>query len=528
MGRWRTIVLVGLSAAACGTEPLGLTQAVEVVPEAEGTGSSSGGATEGETEGETVGGSTGDGWGGGEGEDDGSSSEGPVDVPGEPDADPGPDGNTVVSGSRLRRRELTTPSGAVAETELWDSKLAVPCSFERASDGEQRCMPDVYAGVVFADSECTQPVIVSPFSCTENDFRYARRYLDTADCDWTVEVYAAVEGEGPAEMPVFSQWSGECAAEGTMQAVLAQRVPERALVRASFFEQPRTDGMSMRMLVADDGAVWPEAVVDEGRGEPCHPELESGRCVPEAAAWFSHRSPLSEGACEQRVVGVDACDGAILRGRESACDPDSFYEYGDEVDAQDLSELGDDNVCEPTEGFADAYVTLGPVIPFESFPSVQTVTLGEGTVQEQRMLDAAGDSLVTGDRGHRLYDTSLEEYCWPALMADGSIRCLPRAARLPSIPVYADDECSQRVVGGSASVCGETAPPVPYAVEQGSCGAASSVYVLGDKVDSQDFYWPISGCSPAAPIFGETAFFHLGEPLPLEMFTELSYVTDEP
>lgn len=294
-------------------------------------------------------------------------------MPTEPDADPGPDGNTVVSGSRLRRRELATPDGASGETTLWDSELEVPCSFERAT---------------------------------------------------------------------------------------GSRVGQ---------------GMSMRMVLADDGAVWPDAIVDEERGEPCRPDRESGRCLPAWWAVFWEGDRLRDVSCEQRVVAVDACHGSTLRGRESTCAPWSFYEYGDEVEPDALSQRGEDNVCEPAENVTGTPVTVGPLIPFETFPVVDIVTVGEGTVREQRMVDAAGDSLMTGDGGPTLYDESLQERCWPALMIDGSLRCLPPALPLTVMPLYADLE---------------------------RCGVASSVYALGEELESEEVYWELAGCSLALPFMG--------------------------
>lgn len=159
---------------------------------------------------------------------------------------------------------------------------------------------------------------------------------------------------------------------------------------------------------------------------------------------------------------------------------------------------------------------------------VDIVTVGAGRVREQRTVDAAGDSLVTGDGGRALYDTSLAEHCWPELLADGSIRCVPRAVHLSSIPLYADDQCSHRVVGGYGDTCGGTTTPPSYVVEHESCGVASCVHALSDELDSEDVYWNLAGCSLAEPFIGTGTFFHIGEEVPLETFVELDYVVDGP
>jgi len=518
--------MVGLGVAACGGEPAGLTQAAEILPNPGSTGSS----PQDEPEDNPAVGSTGAGWGGdgSTSEGEGPSSGGSHGAPAEPDPDPGPDGNTVVSGSRLHRRALATPDGATSEVGLWDSELEVPCTFERAGDGEQRCMPKLPGEMMFSDPECTQPVIASYWSCEETDFRYARDYLGESDCEWTIETFEAIEGEVPAQIPVFSDWTGECAAQGSRLAVPAQPMADDALIRATFIEQPRAAGMSMRILLADDGAVWPDEVLDEGRAERCKPDAQSGRCIPASSAGFGHWSTLLDAACEQRVVAVDACDGSALRGRESVCDPWSLYEYGDEVDAAGVSLLGEDGVCEAAEGATGTHVTVGPLIPVETFPAVETVTVGEGRLREQRLVDAAGDSLATSTWGRTLYDTELGERCAPRWTADGVIRCLPPAASLSSLPLFADDDCTQRVVRGYSAECEVPATILSYAVQDEGCSGASSIYELGEALDTEEVYWELGGCSLAEHFIDNIVFFRVGEEIPIEAFVELDYVVQSP
>jgi hypothetical protein len=513
MGRWHRIALVGLGVVACGGPSPGLTQATPAVSEAEDMGSSSGG----ESPDAPVGGSTGAGWGGGS--DEGSSSGGV-------EEEPGPDGNTVVSGTRLLRRDLAKADGIAGATGLWDSDLEVPCSFERTSDGELRCVPDVHGALMFADPACTQPVIVGPqFSCLEEDLRYARRYLDHSDCAWTLETYEAVDGQDPVEMPVYTSRSGACEAYGEEVAVAAERISDDALVRGVFTERARTDGMSMRIVVADDGAVWPESIVDDARGEACTPDGDTGRCLPAAPSVFSEWDRLRDGGCQQRVVDVDACSGSTLRGSEGACEPSLFHERGEHVDVDSLSQSGDDGVCEPAGEVFGTPVTVGSVIPFGAFPAVEVEMLGDGRIRELRYTDAEGDSLATGRSGRVLYDAELEMRCHVMLANDGVHRCVPPALAGTSIPLYADDQCSQRVVRVSADACGVPVEVPAMATRVEACDVLS-VHTLGEPLDAEEVYWNLGSCSLALPFVGAGTYVHLGENVPLEAFAELSYVVD--
>ncbi|WP_438039928.1 hypothetical protein [Sorangium sp. So ce128] len=84
--------------------------------------------------------------------------------------DPVPDASAApVSGSRLKARYRTTDDGAkVYDPSIWfDSERRELCVFLVAADGRERCVP--YSGSVrmtsksnyFADSNCTQPVVIS-------------------------------------------------------------------------------------------------------------------------------------------------------------------------------------------------------------------------------------------------------------------------------------------------------------------------------------------------------------------------------
>ena len=192
-----------------------------------------------------------------------------------------------------------------------------------------------------------------------------------------------------------------------------------------------------------------------------------------------------------------------------------------------VSVLEEDNVCEAAQGVYSTHVTVGPVIAADTFPAVETVMVGEGRIREQRLVDAAGNSLAANGWGRTLYDTDLGERCAPRRMADGAIRCLPPALQVSSIQLFADDNCTQRVVSAHSPHC-EVTPAPGYAVVSGGCGVAASIYVLGGQLDIAEVYAEPAGCSLVQQLPDNMVFFPVVEELPTEAFVELDYVVDGP
>jgi hypothetical protein len=73
-----------------------------------------------------------------------------------------------VSGSRLRARVQTSTDGAKAFLGWYDSQLKLNCTFERASDDTQRCLPiDTQVDTqtpYFSDAKCTNAARIASSS----------------------------------------------------------------------------------------------------------------------------------------------------------------------------------------------------------------------------------------------------------------------------------------------------------------------------------------------------------------------------
>ena len=91
------------------------------------------------------------------------------------DGSNGDGGNTTTpisnqgwqGGSRLKARILEGTDGSKQFLGFFDSERMENCTFARASDGKQHCMPDVDAAqtVYFTDASCTAPLLVMPMTC---------------------------------------------------------------------------------------------------------------------------------------------------------------------------------------------------------------------------------------------------------------------------------------------------------------------------------------------------------------------------
>lgn len=94
-----------------------------------------------------------------------AGKQGPVGEKGAPGAqgEPGPPGSgDGTSGERLKRQYRTSADGGKAFDTWYDTELGMPCVWEFATDGSERCFPvDFRAAnvtIVYLDSECLQPV----------------------------------------------------------------------------------------------------------------------------------------------------------------------------------------------------------------------------------------------------------------------------------------------------------------------------------------------------------------------------------
>jgi hypothetical protein len=99
----------------------------------------------------------------------------------------------------------------------WDSQLQVECSFQRSSDGVDRCLPALLkiAQTAYADAACTSPVSESlaPVAGCASDPPTPYGYKSDPACASTTHIY----GLGPSVAPATPRYyitNGACIASG--------------------------------------------------------------------------------------------------------------------------------------------------------------------------------------------------------------------------------------------------------------------------------------------------------------------------
>ena len=155
--------------------------------------------------------------------DGGSVDGGPL-ADGSPDGSvPGdagsPDGSapkpaSYTSGTRLRTRYITGSDGSKQLVGFYDSTLKVECGFFTAGDSKTRCIPlggnnaAAVQTALYADSGCTQPVVVSQYPYCPT-FAYGADQTPVTSCGtgYIYRVYAL-----GAKLTTFYQKSGSCTA----------------------------------------------------------------------------------------------------------------------------------------------------------------------------------------------------------------------------------------------------------------------------------------------------------------------------
>ncbi len=124
--------------------------------------------------------------------------------------DPVPDASAdPTSGTRLKAKYMKADDGARAPIAgVWhDSQRNEECSFQRAADGKQRCMPTnvTYAGF-YADASCTQPFLYVTTGCAPT--KYVVDYGQTCGALNTLNYFPVGSQTVPAT--IYYKTGGNC------------------------------------------------------------------------------------------------------------------------------------------------------------------------------------------------------------------------------------------------------------------------------------------------------------------------------
>lgn len=149
-------------------------------------------------------------------------------------------GNTQAlgyeNGSRLRARVLVGADGSRQFYGWWDSTLGLSCSFRKAGDGSQRCLPNTQASYTdgqtgyFSNGSCTTQLALS--YCTDTVESYAQRSSGGCQGSWDVAELGP-QYSGPVYAKVNGQCNASTAPAGAVLYQLADDVPAATFAAAS-------------------------------------------------------------------------------------------------------------------------------------------------------------------------------------------------------------------------------------------------------------------------------------------------------
>lgn len=130
---------------------------------------------------------------GGNAPTDGGNGAGPT-IGGAPQGGSSPGGG-YESGTRIKAKTLVGSDGSRNPDGWHDSQLDVDCQWRLANDGSRRCLPVSISTAIYADLDCTQPLMVQS-AC--NPSNYAMVSDSSSGCDTRYRVYPIGASVTPA------------------------------------------------------------------------------------------------------------------------------------------------------------------------------------------------------------------------------------------------------------------------------------------------------------------------------------------
>ncbi|MFT3692696.1 MAG: hypothetical protein QM831_06120 [Kofleriaceae bacterium] len=424
----------------------------------------------------------------------------------------------VVQGSRLFAKGWTF-DGASIFTGWHDVKLDIDCRFQVDVNGEFRCFP-VTPTYSFADSSCTQPVVVADACSHPSYVTGPTKPLPACSTDTGSTVYAV---DGPtADRISYSSSSGHCTPESvpTSSTVFSTHEIESGLfVRATRVQANGVGSLVPLSFVADDGAIEQSSTWNRDRDEECSTHDDVHACMPANTA-LNLENVSSDDTCS------DPHEVAVFYGSLTPCtrptvsedvasSPPTFRTLVAPIPGPIYNKAS--GACEQIAIGPEAVVySEGEYIPQSSFP-VETRTLdGTGQLRATRYEETPGTPLVLASS---MFDLGNVRDCAPQTNIDGATRCAPTAAyvssNLSNDYYFADSACTEPL----AQITGEQIILVSSEPAEGSCAPTQYfAHAIGDDYSGR--LWGGNGtCGQLGVIDGRWA--RVGDPIELPILTPL-------
>lgn len=363
------------------------------------------------------------------------------------------------NGTRLRAVSLGEAGATERRLLIWyDTELNTECRFERAEDGEIRCLPwGQTLAPGFADSACTQAVFYDPLVVPCADVpTYRRESVGAGSCAgnrvFRLERLALTEvyhESCPAEPQVLpagaSVWRD--------QEVVG---PER-FVRATRRERLNEGGVGVREWIGEDGSREVTQIVDGTYGACSAREVAEGgwRCLPSPAY---HEQPwwFADEGCSETPLAyasrVDECREPSKLGLEWRSGRDglpSVVALGEPVTGTVYERSLSNGQCEARES-SDLLWTLYRIeglFDVTRLRALSETPHGSGRVRPLHYaIDDVLLTLVPGEGGATMYDSKHDARCAAVRHGEGRL-CIPERFPLAEGPLYfSDTGCSEPVL----------------------------------------------------------------------------------
>jgi hypothetical protein len=233
---------------------------------------------------------------------------------------------------------------------------------------------------------------------------------------------------------------------------------------------------------------------------------------------------FSDDNCEDPVAGTTQCsEPAYIMGYSQVgeCWETELFEVGPQVDQ--LHAMTDDMCAPAVDSYYNAFVEVGGALDLTELPVIELSHEGGTRLVRETYVREGTPVYPTNN----LWDTSLNEYCYPRLI-NGTTYCLPNGTiEMGSTGSwFADDACTEQLQYYIESECSDSSViMVATWSEQGACEAIELDAIYSAEVHNEDVIYIIGpeGDCVEEPAIEDAIYVKAGDELdPSEVLAELS------
>lgn len=374
-------------------------------------------------------------------------------------------------GTRLKRVRMRAEGALDFLLNWYDTELDIECTFQKATDGELRCLPILNAGsLIYLDASCTTQLFVhDPQACT---LALPPKMMATSagNCASSGATELSPAPADVATRPLYARPSGGGACAQLSESEADQKrygfmdhdlfVTGAAVELSRFVKvvrEDRSDGVPSRIgSVAEDGTeqLWGHTGAD---GVRCTPTAYGGTaiCLPKEARVSStytdatcQTGALVGGANSSLCPYEDIAAPSVSVVTQNACDRTvlpKFFGIAVSTPANLYRLQGTMCVAAQVEP-QNTYWTRTSERSASTFTQLTAREVGTGRLRVRSLEDDRGRRVAVDSR--LLWDDKLQQNCIGGRIHDGRMYCTPSEFALAG---YRDSDCTQQVL---SSTCG--------------------------------------------------------------------------